>query len=337
VSWSRRFRLRQNLKGNLWLVPVLGTLTGTLAAVASAWLDRGISLPHDLQYSAATTETVLSAIVGGMVALTGFVVTVTVLVVQMATGTFSPRYLRIWYRDSALKAVLAVLLGTLAFSFSLLRRVGANSVPSLSVTFAGVLVVVGLVLFLAFLDRYLHRLRPVSVAEIVGRAGAAAIAGYASRGAVRSSASAPTDSTSTAVVRAERSGSIQAVNLPALVRWASRSGRLLVMRYGVGDFVVRDSKLFEVYGDPLSAAEERELRGLVALGVERTIDQDPAFALRIMVDIANRALSPAVNDPTTATQVMDYLSDWRERPTTSTRTAASDSAFQLRRGTTFLP
>ena len=74
-----------------------------------------------------------------MAALTGFVVTVTVLVVQMATSTFSARYMRLWYRDVVLKSVLALLIGTLAFSFSLLRRVETNFVPNIGVTVAGAL------------------------------------------------------------------------------------------------------------------------------------------------------------------------------------------------------
>jgi uncharacterized membrane protein len=78
----------------------------------------------------------------------------------------------------------------------------------------------------------------------------------------------------------------------------------------LGDFVTAGAPLVEVHGttpDPLAA--EAELRGKVALGVERTIEQDPAFALRIMVDIAAMALSPAVNAPTTAVQVLDHLED----------------------------
>ena len=67
--------------------------------------------------------------------------------------------------------------------------------------------------------------------------------------------------------------------------------------------------LVEVYGDDPGPMAEPKLRGLIALGEERTIEQDPAFAIRIMVDIANRALSPAVNDPTTAVQVLNHLGD----------------------------
>jgi uncharacterized membrane protein len=92
--------------------------------------------------------------------------------------------------------------------------------------------------------------------------------------------------------------------------WAREHECLVVMRHSVGEFVEAGDLLFEVYGNPGPAdAAERALRGLAALGLERTIEQDPSFALRVMVDVANKALSPAVNDPTTAVQVLDYLGD----------------------------
>jgi hypothetical protein len=90
---------------------------------------------------------VLSTIVGATVGLAGFVVTVTVLAIQMATGTFSARYMRIWYRDPMLKGVLTVLAGTMTFAFSLLRQVGSTKVPNIGVSVAGLLLVLSLVLF----------------------------------------------------------------------------------------------------------------------------------------------------------------------------------------------
>ena len=78
----------------------------------------------------------------------------------------------------------------------------------------------------------------------------------------------------------------------------------------MGDFVPAGAKLLEIYGGPARMPTRREqLRDMVALGAERTIEQDPAFAIRIMVDIADKALSAAINDPTTAVQVLDHLSD----------------------------
>src|SRR5215831_13477232 len=163
MSWATRFRIRQNVAGSLWLVPLLGVVLGALLGFIDVRVESSIHLPLDWTYSPSTATTVLSAIVGAMAALTGFVVTVTVLVVQMAIGTFSARYMRLWYRDPMLKAVLAVLVGTLAFASSLLRRVESSSVPNLGVSLAGALVLVSLLLFVVFLDGYLHRLRPVAV------------------------------------------------------------------------------------------------------------------------------------------------------------------------------
>ena len=168
------FRIRQTLKGSLWVLPLVGGLLGLGLSNASVWLEGRSFVPHGWDYSTDTALTVLTTVVAASVGLTGFVVTVTVLVVQMATGTFSPRYMRLWYRDSVLKATLAVLVGTLAFSFSLLRRIDEN-VPDLGVTLAGFFLGAGLVLFLVFLDRCLHRLRPVKVASLVAHAGREAL------------------------------------------------------------------------------------------------------------------------------------------------------------------
>jgi uncharacterized membrane protein len=103
-------------------------------------------------------------------------------------------------------------------------------------------------------------------------------------------------------------GAIQAVDRRGLLALASRHECVLVLPHAVGDIVPHGSVLIEVFGASPPPDAER-LRGLVAIGEERTIEQDPAFALRILVDIAIRALSPAVNDPTTACQVLGAIED----------------------------
>ena len=312
MTWSSRFRARQYLRGSLWIVPLLGAVLGVVLGSLGIVLDEHVSVPAYWHYSASTASTVLSSIVGSTAALIGFVVTVTVLVVQMATGTFSARYMRLWYRDRMLKAMLAVLIGTLAFAFQLLRHLGSN-VPDLGVTIAGLLLLVGLILFMLYLDRVLHRMRPVAVAALVGEDGREAFE-TARRWAARPDAPdfvagrfRPSGEPALRVP-STRAGSIQAIDSSGLVRWARKHRCLLVLPHPVGDFLPIGSTLIEVYGEP-PAGSERKLRGLVALGVERTIEQDPAFAIRIMVDIANLALSPAVNDPTTAVQVLDHLGE----------------------------
>jgi uncharacterized membrane protein len=106
----------------------------------------------------------------------------------------------------------------------------------------------------------------------------------------------------------DRTGALQAISVRGLLNWAHKHDLFVAMESSVGDFVITGRPVLTVYGsETLSAAEIRRLRGLYALGVERTIEQDPAFALRIIVDIAVKALSAAINDPTTAVQAIDHL------------------------------
>jgi uncharacterized membrane protein len=314
MSWAKGFRIRQYLSGSLWIMPLVGGLLGVLLGSLESLINQSVHLPTGLTYSASTASTLLSAIVGATAALTGFVVTVTVLVVQMATGTFSARYMRLWYRDRMLKATLALLVGTLAFAFALLRRVESTHVPNLGTSIAGLLLIACLMLFLIFLDRFLHRLRPVAVAVLV--------ADYVHRDFERHEAALTTTAnvfwgefagsgeSPALVVHSARPGAIQALDFRGLVRWARAHDRLIVIRHAVGDFVPGRAKLMEVYGGGVPGpGDEARLHSMVVLGAERTIEQDPAFAIRIMVDIADKALSPAVNDPTTAVQVLNHLGD----------------------------
>jgi len=314
VTWATGFRVRQYLSESIWTLPLVGALVGVVGAFVLTHIEHGAHLPAQWQYSPSTASTVLAAIVGAMAALTGFVVTVTVLVVQMVIGSFSARYMRLCYRDGWLKGTLALLVGTLAFAFALMRRIESNFVPNIGVTVAGLLVIVSLVAFLYFFDRFLHRLRPVAVTEIAARALRRDFRGDVAlvraeddmfTGPLHPAGEAPT-----LVVRSRHTGAIQAMNVQAMVAWARAHDCLLVLPHYVGDFVGRDDPLVEVHGQAADDSTlERKLLGWVALGAERTIDQDPAFAMRIMVDVAGKALSAAINDPTTAVQVLDYLTE----------------------------
>jgi uncharacterized membrane protein len=316
LYWSVSFRVRQYVKGSLWVVPMLGGFVGYALSWGAVWVERAGDMPHAWRYSPSTALTILTTIVGAAVGLTGFVVTVSVLIVQMATGTFSARYMRIWYRDGMLKAVLAVLIGTFICAFAMLRRVDhPETVPNLGVTACGFFLGAGAVLFLVFLNRAVHRMRPVAVAALVSRAGRASLRTVT---AIASESTGEHDDEirglagreASVAAHAGRAGAIQAVDEHGLVEWARGHGCVIVLPHAVGDFVSRGAALVEVHGDvTASGMLERSLRRMVVLGVERTIDQDPAFAVRVLVDVAIRALSPAVNDPTTATQVIDHLED----------------------------
>lgn len=311
MTWSRRFRWRQSLAESLWAIPILGALAGVILGVAVAIAEELLSTPLLWEYSASTASAVLTSIVGATAALTGFVVTVTVLVVQMATGTFSARILRLWYRDPLLKVTLAVLVGTLTFSFSVLSRISDQAVPHAGVTLSGVFVSVCLLIFIVFFDRCIRRLRPAAVAADVARTARATFAqmlALADRPDIRWEYPSPRG-VPTLVVGASRAGAIQAVDPDGLVAWARAHHAELVLPHPVGDFVHAGEAVVLVFGGDPGSRAATELEGMIALGDERTFDQDPTFALRMIVDIANKALSPAVNDPTTAVQVLDHIGE----------------------------
>ena len=168
----------------------------------------------------------------------------------------------------------------------MLRRVKEDKVPDLGVLIAGVLVVGSLVLLLLYLNRFTHNLRPVAVAASVARAGRDLIrrpghdAPPCGAPASRDPASraGPPLGPAVLVVRARRSGVIQAINVSRLTGMARQHGCHFVMTSGVGDFVPQDAPLIEVHGGARPIAAPDRLHGWVALGGERTIDQDPAFA-----------------------------------------------------------
>ncbi|HEY9292217.1 MAG TPA: DUF2254 family protein, partial [Microlunatus sp.] len=148
ISWARRFQVRQHVRQSMWVVPLMGGIIGLLLSQLDLRLEGSLKLPTDWSYSSGTASSVLAAIVGAMVGLIGLVVTIGVLVVQMATGTLSARFMRLWYRDRVQKLTLAAFTATFTFSYALLRRIEPNSVPNFGVSMAGVAVTLDLILLL---------------------------------------------------------------------------------------------------------------------------------------------------------------------------------------------
>ena len=270
MSWSVRFRIRQYIKNSLWLLPLIAGLGGLVLAELIYWLDTRSDLAV-LQYSPETATAVVSATIAAAVSLTGFVVTVTVLGVQQATGIFSPRYMRLWYRDGRLKLVLAELVGTLMFSIAVIRRIRPDSVPDISVSLTGGGLAVGLLLFLLYLDRFLHRMRPVAVAELLAREGRRAFEDWMEETdspdlvPVPGGTWAPS-TTPGFVLRATRSGTIQAVDIAGLSAVAAQHACLVVFRHSVGDFVPVGAAILEVHGATLPAGAGEHLSTMLALG-----------------------------------------------------------------------
>ena len=288
------------------MLPLCGCIIGVLLAQLLLWIDRTVHIKTLMHYSSGTATGVLAAIIGAMVALLGFVVTIGALGIQQATATLSPRFVRLWYRDRLQKVVLLTFAGTFTYSFALLRRIETNFVPDLGVTIAEIAIAVSLILLLVYLNRFTHALRPVVVAEMVEQAGERVFDQWQqilARQRVNSDHTASGfDATAPAPVLFEQAGAIRAIHFSGLVASAAEHDYLMVLGHTAGDFVAAGDVFVEIKtragAKPFLSPDPKQLRGLAPLGVERTIEQDPAFALRII---------------TTAVQILDYIETFLHR------------------------
>lgn len=230
--------------------------------------------------------------------------------IQVAGGQYTPRIIATTLlRDNAIRFTVGYFVFTLLFTLKVLTRMGDETVHQFNTLIATMLGLVSLVVFLYLIDYAARLLRPVSIVQRVGKSGIAVIQSVypestASPRTVESSGRpAAPDRT---VVNTGTSGIVLAVDLKGLVSQARHSNGMIEFVPQVGDFVAADEPLFRLYGGA-AGIDDHELRASVAFGSERTLEQDPTFAFRILVDIAIKALSPAINDPTTAVLAIDQL------------------------------
>jgi uncharacterized membrane protein len=314
-----RFRLHEYLRSSLWFIPSAFVLLAFALWLVVGAIDRAVD-GNDLllAYGGGPdgAQEVLSAIATSMIAFTGVVFSITIVVLQLASGQFSPRVLRTFLRDRATQSSLGIFIATFVYALLVLRDVRAASpeqsayVPGLSVSMALVVLALSLGVFVYYIH---HIAQAIRVSWIID-----AVADETRRSITHQFTDAPDEGLELAtpsgapaqVLVARVPGVVQAVGKRALVALARRNDCVLVMRPSVGDFVPQGGPLLHVHGErPLSGDDADEALDEFALGLERTMEQDPAFGFRQIVDIAVRGLSPAINDPTTAVQCLDHLHD----------------------------
>ncbi len=315
MTWNRRFAFREFLRNSLWLLPVVGLVIGVILRFAVVRIERRWPAPESLTFSADAATTILTSIVAAMISFTGFVLTILVLVIQFTGASFSPRALLFIFRDPQLKLSLGLFVGTTVYAFMLLTYVSEPFVPSWGVLLAGALVLISMMLFLQFLSHLLHGIRPANLAHHIGNIGHEVIGREYPRPAPPDGeplrihvAARPAGDPSRVVRKAGKGETIQAIDIQWLIADAERRGVVYVLPNTVGNFVSSRGVLFEIFGSSAGASDD-ELRSHIAMGTERTVDQDPAFPLRVVADIAVKALSAAINDPTTGTNALDVIED----------------------------
>jgi uncharacterized membrane protein len=310
MSWALRFRLREHLQSALWPVPLACAAVG-LAAAAGAWrLDRwGGWVLLDFKAGGATALT--AGVVGTMITFVGIVFSVMLVAIQFASSQLTPRALKLSLSDPVVKAALGLFVATFIYALTVMARITDTFVPQLAVLGAGLLTFASLIAFLVLVTHVGQALRPANVMGHVGRFGRRTLeaiypepAGAPFGGAPAATAGAC--GTPTRVVpHAGSPGVVLGCDIAGLVAEARRRDTRLELVPAIGDFVPTGAPLFRLEtGVPV---DEQRLRDAVALGWERTLTQDPMFAFRILVDIAIKALSPAINDPTSAIIAIDQL------------------------------
>lgn len=316
----------ERLRARLWVIPALAVLGAALVAWLLVAIDRqlatnGQSTPL-FAGGPESARAILSTIAAAMLTFTGLVFSVTMLVLQLASSQLSPRVTRTFLRDRGNQLVLGIFVATFVYALLVLREVESDAdgvfVPTLAIGFAFLLLLASVGAFIFYIDHMAHAMRVSTVIANVGDETRAAIDRCCPDGlddvepaALAPSASSPLPEMTATIENADRPGVVQAIDTDALEALARDAGTVLEVVVAVGDPVPGLGPLVIVRGGTDIDADA--VRRAITVGPERTIEQDPSFGFRQLVDIALRALSPAVNDPTTATQAIDRLHDLLRR------------------------
>lgn len=308
MNWNHRYRLRSYLRSSLWIVPVAAGLCERMLRFIVQALEPHMdwaSFDLGLDGAKALTNAVVTLTLSFVVFTFGSLL----VAIQVASGQYTPRIIATTLlRDNVIRYTVGLFVFTLLFALRTLNHL-ETTVPPFLTWVTGVLGLLCLVAFLFLIDYAARLLRPVSLVKRVGDEGLAVIDSvYPDKLATASPDPALQDAgpVKRTILHQGTSAIVLAVNVPQITAEAEKAKGVIEFAPQVGDFVGADEPLFLLHGGA-AAADDDALRACVVFGSERTMDQDPLFAFRILVDIAIKALSAAINDPTTAVLAIDQL------------------------------
>ncbi|MGE3269737.1 MAG: DUF2254 domain-containing protein [Chloroflexota bacterium] len=341
---------------SLWFIPTILTLIAIGLAALTVWIDglllaRGrVDVYLAFGGGAEGARGVLSAIAGSLVTVTGVVFSITIVALQLASSQFSPRVLRNFTGDRANQAVLGTFIATFTYTLLVLRTVRSAGedamifVPSISVTIAILLAMISIGLLIFYIH---HAARSIQAAVIIERV-TNDVRGLVDRlfpdpvgEPVSGDSKNVIPPTAPTVVRAEHAGYLQVIDEDALFRLQDRTPLAIRMEPRVGEFVLPGSGLASVWSlEPPDDEMISSVRRAFVLGTERTLQHDIELGFRQLADIALKALSPGINDPTTATTCIDRLAEilvllGNRRMPAALRTSPDGHVHLLAQETTF--
>ena len=329
-SWNGAARLRalwQEVTDSLWFLPALITLGAGALAVLLVNVDAGIDAEERSELwwlfggGAEGARGVLGAIAGSIITVTGVVFSVTIVALQLASSQFTPRVLRQFMGSRPNQVVLGVFIGTFTYTLLVQRTVrGATDdvevfVPALAVTGAVLLALVSIGFLIFFINHAARSIQASVVIDNIARDTLRVLAlTYPEEPAI--AADAPPGPARP--IGARTSGYIQAIAYDALLRTASDRDLVVRVERMPGDFVLEAQPLLAAWRTRADGSAEaavldedaaEELIGTLHVGMERTSHQDVRFGVIELTDVAVKALSPSINDPTTAINVIDRLGE----------------------------
>ncbi len=318
-------RLWSNLRGSFWFLPLLIVAGSVAVAVgliqvdtagSQQWMSRW---PRLFGASAAGARGVLSTIAGSMMTVVGVTFSMVLMTLALASSQYTSRILRNFMRDRVTQVVLGIFAGIFTYCLIVLRTIRggdtAGFIPSLAVAFGVVLAIFGIAALIFFIHHIASSIQASSIIASVANETLEAI----DRLFPQEVAQAPMDDHEDLspppmaerkwqAIPAPVNGYIQSVDNAELLRLAREHQTIVRMERGIGEFVVQNTTLASL---ALAVPPERELiaalQAAYSIHRHRAVEQDAAFGIRQIVDMALRALSPGINDTTTAVMCVDYL------------------------------
>ena len=317
MRWNSKYALMSYIRGSLWITPFFALLlywvVSHIADAVGAWLMATGRIDETTSFyglSLTGAQSMLENVVTANLSFLVFTFGSLLVAIQVAGGQYTPRIIATTLlRDNTIRCVVGYLVFSWLFAARLLMRMGGETVDQFNSFIAGVLGLVSVTAFLYLIDYAARLLRPISIVERVGKSGIAVIERVypqPTTGAHPIPSTGGRTSPDRTVVHAGRSGVVMAADLTGLAEQARHADGMIELVPQIGDFLAVDEPLFRLHGGA-SNLDDDALRAAVALGAERTMEQDPTFAFRILVDVAIKALSAAINDPTTAVVAIDQL------------------------------
>lgn len=309
-----------DVRSSMWFVPALlalGAFVFSLTAlVIDGWIAGGALAELARGWSGGPdgARELLGTIAGSMITIAGVTFSVIVVALVLASNQFAPRLLRNFMRDRVNQVVLGSFVATFLYALLVLRGVRSGDdpyVPSVSVALALVFAVVNLGIYIYFIHHIADSMRVATITQRIARDTHKAFQRWFERGGASSGvpwkgpARPPEGGWP---IRAREDGYVEVIDLTLLTRLARDHGIRLDLALGTGGFSTRGAPLAWASPRPQDAEKlEARVRSAFFLGSGRSLDQDPGFGVRQLVDVAVKALSPGINDPSTAATCIDYL------------------------------